>query len=57
MSEKQNKELLRCTDTCEHCCYIEEGDFVCNATTEEDVVIVGWRPMECICPKKRRIRK
>ena len=57
MNEKQNKEPLRCTDTCEHCCYIEEGDFVCNATTEEDVVIVGWCPMECICPKKRRIRK
>jgi hypothetical protein len=56
MNEKQNKEPLMCTDTCEHCHYIEEGDFVCD-TTMEDVVIVGWCPMECICPKKRRIRK
>lgn len=57
MNEKQNKEPLKCTDTCEHCRYIEEGDFICDTRMEDEVVIVGWCPMECICPKKRRIRK
>lgn len=46
---------MECTDTCPYCEYIEEGDFICTATNDNDVVIVGWAPMECVCPNKRRI--
>lgn len=46
----QNKEL--CSDSCIHCLYIEDGDFICNIT--KDVVIVNWCPFECQCPKKRK---
>ena len=42
---------MECTDTCP---YIEDGDFICTATNDNDVVIVGRAPMECVCPNKRR---
>ena len=45
-----------CSDLCEHCMYIESGDFVCGATND-DVTIVDWKPFPCICPKKRRLNK
>ncbi len=42
-----------CSDLCEHCMYIESGDFICDVT--HDVTIVDWTPSPCVCPKKRRI--
>lgn len=53
MTDKTKVEPeLQCTDTCEHCVYIEEGDFICDINN--DVTIVGWKPFSCSCPKKRR---
>lgn len=50
----KSKPEPQCTDTCEHCVYIEEGDFICDVT--DDVTIVGWKPFPCSCPKRRKIR-
>ena len=52
--EKENAELKEttlCSDLCEHCSYIECGDFICDVNN--DVTIVGWKPFPCSCPKKR----
>lgn len=38
-----------CTDLCEHCIYIECGDFICDVT--DDVTIVDWKPFPCECPE------
>lgn len=48
----KDEKKLQCSDTCEHCIYIEEGDFICDVI--QDVTIVGWKPFPCSCPKKRR---
>ena len=45
----------QCSDLCEHCMYIESGDFVCDVT--HDATIVDWKPFSCVCPKKRRLNK
>lgn len=50
----KSKPEPQCTDTCEHCVYIEEGDFICDVTN--DVTIVGWKPFPCSCPKRRKIK-
>ena len=50
MMNKNEKPM--CIDTCEYARYIEEGDFICAIT--EDVTIVGFCPMECQCPNKRK---
>lgn len=51
---KQKPQLQpRCSDQCEHCIYIEEGDFLCDVV--QDATIVGWKPFPCACPKKRRL--
>lgn len=47
-----NEKGPMCTDKCEHAEYIEEGDFICAIT--QDVTIVGFCPMECQCPDKRK---
>jgi len=53
MTEEKSK--LVCSDLCEHCTYIECGDFICDIT--EDVTIVDWKPFPCSCLEKRRLVK
>ena len=43
-----------CSDLCEHCNYIECGDFVCDVVYDE-VTIIAWKPFPCVCPEKRRL--
>lgn len=45
---------MMCTDLCEHCIYIECGDFVCDITNEPN--IVAWKPFPCTCIEKRRCK-
>ena len=54
-SKVKDKEKPQCSDQCEHCIYIEEGDFMCDVV--QDVSIVDWKPFPCACPKKRRLDK
>ena len=55
MKDKQKKSKPQCSDQCEHCIYIEEGDFMCDVV--QDATIVNWKPFPCACPKKRRLNK
>ena len=46
------KEIIRakqCSDLCEHCVYLEEGDFYC--TIAKRITITHWEPQPCMCPK------
>lgn len=53
--QKQKQKKPQCSDQCEHCIYIETGDFMCDVV--QDVTIVDWKPFPCACPKKRRLNK
>jgi len=53
MTEEKPKPV--CLDLCEHCTYIECGDFICDITN--DVTIVDWKPFPCSCLEKRRLVK
>lgn len=48
MSEKK-----MCTDLCEHCLYIETGDFMCEITHK--VCIEDWMPKVCKSPEEREV--
>lgn len=52
---QHDEKAQQCSDRCEHCIYIEEGDFICDVVQE--ATIVGWKPFLCACPKKRRLNK
>ena len=53
----EQKMELQCTGLCEHCVYIEDGDFICNVHNDGgDVTIVDWKPFPCICTKKRSFK-
>lgn len=41
-----------CDDTCEHCVYICEGDFICSQLNE--LVIVDWVPVNGTCIKHKK---
>ena len=55
MTENKVSEKPMCTAACKHACYIEDGDFFCDAA--DDVTIVSFCPFECPCPKKRKEAK
>ena len=42
-----------CLDLCEHCTYVECGDFICDITN--DATIVDWKPFLCCCPEQRKL--
>lgn len=44
-----------CLDLCEHCVYIECGDYICDINN--DVTIVDWKPFPCVCPDLYRPRR
>lgn len=49
-------EISTCTDLCEHCIYIECGDFICDIDDDDDdddVTIVDWKPFPCKYPEKK----
>lgn len=48
-----DEQVPICSDLCEHCEYMECGDFICNVTG--NVTIVDWKPLPCCCPEKRRL--
>lgn len=50
---KPDKESPCCTDLCEHCQYVEEGDFYCEVV--QDMTIEDWIPKICPCPNKRKV--
>ena len=52
---QHNEEKPQCSDQCEHCISIDEGDFMCDIF--QDVSIVNWKPFLCACSKKRRLNK
>lgn len=43
-----------CTDLCEHCLYIETGDFMCEITHK--VCIEDWMPKVCKSPEEREVK-
>ena len=51
----KNKLPKICTDICEHCLYIETGDFLCEIINE--ITIEDWKPKICPCPKKRKVEE
>ena len=55
LPKERNTKTPQCSDQCEHCIYIEEGDFMCDVA--QDVTIVDWKPFPCACPKKRQLTK
>ena len=50
--KKKNKEIPVCLDLCEHCVYIENGDFICDETNQ--LVISDWTPGICLCPENKK---
>jgi hypothetical protein len=50
-----DKDSPCCIDLCEHCMYVEEGDFYCEVV--QDITIKEWTPLVCPCPKKRKVEK
>ena len=55
MKEKFNKTkpTAMCTDLCEHCVYLECGDFLC--TLDGDCTIEDWTPKACVSPKGPKV--
>lgn len=54
MTNKQIKKPI-CIDLCEHCIYIDTGDFICDI--KKEITIKNWIPSICLCPKKRRVEE
>lgn len=44
---------LRICETCDHCVYIGEGDFICDRDDEPELVIVDWQAIREACEKWR----
>lgn len=45
-----SKEKCTC-ETCDHCIYIGEGDFVCDLKDELELVIEDWIALRLPCRK------
>lgn len=60
MNEEKPKPL--CSDLCEHCIYIQCGDFICDLVhddidhNDDEVTIVDWVPFPCVCPERRKVK-
>ena len=47
IKKKTPKKHMVCSDECEHCIYIGDGDYFCDAV--EDIVISDWFPCNGYC--------
>lgn len=50
--EKTDSLPVVCTDLCEHCIYIGEGDFICENT--KYLCIEDFNPKICKHPNKKK---
>lgn len=44
---------LRICETCDHCVYIGDGDFICDRDDEPELVVVDWQAIREACEKWR----
>lgn len=44
----------RVCETCDHCVYIGEGDFICDRKDDPVLVIIDWQAEREACPKWRQ---
>jgi hypothetical protein len=51
MKNQENLPVV-CTDLCEHCIYIGEGDFICENT--KYLCIEDFNPKICKYPNKKK---